>query len=199
MLHDYAIDHFLLYSILGAFFEVTSPISGRSSLPPGFHCGGVLIIAPALYAHSLQHWTFGSREQSHVIIRHVEVKDTQTIEGLLIFRGLHDTMNGGLIVTSREKSIVSPVLMTKALSICLTHRHLPSGDKICKPPTGWLHRIVMLPTSVCPLSQTFFDFASSSSERVKYFMNLTAVSPVASKLCFLTQVSSGNSRLNANN
>lgn len=36
---------------------------------------------------------------------------------------------------------------TKALSMCLIHLHLPSGERICKPAAGWLQRIVTLPKS----------------------------------------------------
>ena len=40
--------------------------------------------------------------------------------------------------------------LTNALSMCFTHRHRPSFDRICRAATGWLHRMVINPKSIHP-------------------------------------------------
>ena len=204
MLNKNPIDDFFFYSTFD-FLEFCLPICSRPPLPPFLYCRCIFVCAPSFHTNSLQQGAFFLiRNKVHVVIGQSKVKCSNAGIPSLIFGGLDNTMDRCTIEPSREEFETvarvddlwhtpyseqplyrSYLGITSALSICLIHLHFPSGESICKPETGWDHKMVMLPKSaspidqclhlevcgdnilvpVCPFSQTLFVLSSSSSDR----------------------------------
>jgi hypothetical protein len=52
----------------------------------------------------------------------------------------------------------------------LTYFHVSCGVLTCSAATGWRNKRVREPKSVCPFTQTLFNFSFSSGVRAWYFM-----------------------------
>ena len=58
---------------------------------------------PIIDSHALQNRRVHKRVKPQFIVRHAEVDDAEPGAVALVWWGLNDTVNGGFVITSREK------------------------------------------------------------------------------------------------
>lgn len=158
--------HNLLLMAVLPFLQLNEPIPPHPALPPAFHSGCSVIAAATLHSSPLEYRAIEARDQLHVVMRHREVEDAETSEAALVRRRLHNAVDRAFVESPREEvhrvarvdhlqchDVTSSressheVRRTRALSMCLTHRHFPSEQRICRAEIGWLQRMVTLPRS----------------------------------------------------
>lgn len=91
MLHNHTADNLLFHTLLlDTRHKLTAPIRDSAVLAPLFHGWRVLVTAKPLNAYPLKDWTFLVWNKLYSIVRHGEIKHSETRETDLVNRGLDD-------------------------------------------------------------------------------------------------------------
>ena len=106
VLHKHTCKNLLLRSILFTLLYFTLPIGRHSRLPIFTRCRWHKLIT-ALKAvadtEALQHRWLQQRTQLNIVVRNGKVECAEPVVSLLVGRWLDDTVDGGFVITSREK------------------------------------------------------------------------------------------------
>ena len=92
----------LLLNPAPSLFELRPAVRARARLAPLLHRRRVLVLAPALHPHALQHGALRERDEAHGVVGHPEVECAEPSVAALVHRGLHDAVDRALVEPAGE-------------------------------------------------------------------------------------------------